>query len=115
RGAARGAPTRRRARGDRVPLARGPDREARVPRVEPELRLPPGLPGLSLPRARAGRDAHPPGGRAGPRRGRAQPARPERAPARVEEGGVSPRGPLRPVIAVAALLLSLGLVVWRQA
>ena len=49
---ARHAPPRRAARRDRVPLARGPDRQALLPEARAGLRLPAGLPGLRL-RARA--------------------------------------------------------------
>ena len=70
-GRARDAASRRPARGDLVPLARGPDRQAVPAREGARLHVPAGLPGLRVrPRARAARD------RAPARSGRARPRSP---------------------------------------
>ena len=72
-GGARDAAARRPARGDLLPLARGPDRQAVPARRGARLHLPARLPGLRLrARARAARDPAP-AGPAGRGRGRRNP------------------------------------------
>src|SRR2546430_15554310 len=58
-GAPRHARTRRPHGGDHLPLGRGPHREARVPRLEPVVRLPAAAARVHLPRALAGPPAPP--------------------------------------------------------
>ena len=86
---------RRATRGDLVPLARGPPREAPVHRARPRLRLPAAAPGLRL-RARAGGGAAlAPRRQADRGRDRAQPALALGAPAGGEKAGRRRKYPLR--------------------